>query len=284
MRPTPAIRRVCVVVLDGLRPDALDVFDLVSLQRLRAHGAATLTASTVRPSVTWPAMTSLLVGVSPSTHGITRDTPHLPRPKAELQPLSATLGAAGMPSSAHFASLGLLYRPLGSYIAKRLGFYRAQFQGETAPEIARAAARTIDEQDTGLLLFHLPDADRAGHDHGWMSPEYGAAARRLDAALGLIVEMAAINRDPGTLLIALADHGGGGVDRRNHMSNHPVDTTIPIIVAGAGVCAGDLHAGTTLLDVPKTVAWALGVRAPASWTGRALTEAFAVREPAIAVA
>ena len=33
MRPTPAMRRTIVLVLDGLRPDAIDAFELPHLQR-----------------------------------------------------------------------------------------------------------------------------------------------------------------------------------------------------------------------------------------------------------
>ena len=59
MRPTPAIRRTIVLVLDGLRPDAIDAFELPHLQRLRRRSAYTMSATTIAPSVTWPAMTSL---------------------------------------------------------------------------------------------------------------------------------------------------------------------------------------------------------------------------------
>jgi phosphopentomutase len=116
-----------------------------------------------------------------------------------------------------------------------------------------------------------------------MSPEYGAAARRLDAALGLLAAMADATTDRSTVLIALADHGGGGVCRTHHDSPHRHDRTIPIIVVGGTVRSGTLVRSPSLLDVPATVAWTLRVAPPPSYAGRPLTEAFGRRgEPAAA--
>src|SRR5689334_8442175 len=67
------IRRVIIVVLDGLRPDAIERFDLAHTRRLIGRGASTLRGTTVAPSITTAAMTSLLTGVSPARHGITTD-------------------------------------------------------------------------------------------------------------------------------------------------------------------------------------------------------------------
>jgi hypothetical protein len=46
---SPPVRRVILVVLDGLRPDALDAFALDHLRRLTALGAFTPHAQTVAP-------------------------------------------------------------------------------------------------------------------------------------------------------------------------------------------------------------------------------------------
>ena len=69
--------------------------------------------------------------------------------------------------------------------------------------------------------------------------------------------------------------GGGGASPRNHHSTHPLDLTIPIVIAGGQVARTTLPTGSSLLDVPATVAWALGIQPPASWDGRPLHEAFA---------
>ncbi len=268
------IRRVIVVVLDGLRPDAIDAFDLATLRRLAARHASTRAATTVAPSVTAAAMGSLLTGVSPERHGLTSDRFHVPRSRGPVSPLPRLLAEAGYLSTACLADVPLLYRRIARALARRLGVARPSFDGRGADEILHAALPALRSQRSGLLLLHWPDGDRAGHAAGWMSPAYGDAARRMDAALGRLIDLTGLEHDPTTVLIALADHGGGGVDPRNHDSAHPFDRTIPIVVAGGTVVPGSLRAGTSILDVPATVLWALGIAPPPIYEGRPMVEAF----------
>src|SRR5581483_10613816 len=100
MHSPRAIKRVVVVVTDALRPDAIEKFDLVSLRQLHHHGASTLAATTVQPSVTAAAMTSLLTGVAPDVHGLQSDRFHIPKPRGPILPLPRALAAAGFPSTA----------------------------------------------------------------------------------------------------------------------------------------------------------------------------------------
>lgn len=270
MDASSPVRRVVLVVLDGLRADAIDTLALPHLTRLRALGASTLAAETVAPSVTAAAMTSLLTGVPPTVHGLTSDRFHIPRTRARLQPLPRVLEHSGHPTSAFIREIPRLYRGLATRIVRQLGAGDARFVGHNAPEILLAARGTLARQRRGLILMHWPDADLAGHDHGWMSAPYVEAARRLDATLGLLAAFIEIERDPHTLLIALADHGGGGADPRDHDSPHPLDRTIPIVAVGGGVAPGCSLGAASLLDVPATVLAALGVPQPAEYAGRPL--------------
>lgn len=268
------IRRVIVVVLDGLRPDAIDAFDLHTLHGLAARGAHTMSARTVAPSVTAAAMGSLLTGVRPELHGLTSDRFHPPRTRGAVSPLPRILGEAGYLTTACLADVPLLYRRIARALARRLGVARPSFSGGGAEAILGAARPWLSSQRSGLLLFHWPDADRAGHAEGWMSPAYGAAARRMDAALARLVQWTSVESDPSTVLICLADHGGGGARAHDHDSAHPADRTIPIVMAGGAVIAGRrLRADTSILDVPATVVWALGIAPPAVYEGRPLVEA-----------
>lgn len=270
MDASSPVRRVVLVVLDGLRADAIDTLALPHLRRLRSLGASTLAAQTVAPSVTAAAMTSLLTGVPPTVHGLTSDRFHIPRTRARLQPLPRVLEHAGYPTTAFVREIPRLYRGVATRIVRQLGAGDARFVGHNAPEILLAARNTLATQRRGLVLIHWPDADMAGHEHGWMSGPYAEAARRLDATLGLLAGLIEIERDPYTLLIALADHGGGGVDPRDHDSDHPIDRTVPIVAVGGGVAAGASLGAAHLLDVPATVLAVLGVPQPEEYTGRPL--------------
>ena len=280
MSTPTAIRRVIIVVLDGLRPDAIDAFDLSTIRAMALNGASTMCARTVSPSCTWPAMTSLLSGMSPETHGILRDSLHVPRPKTPLQPLPALVSRAGYHSATFVRALPALYRGTARLIAKRLGFAEAHFAGATAEEVTMAASTNLRSQERGLIVMHWADADQAGESCGWMTPEYGDACRRLDSALGLVTKLTSCSSDPHTLVIALADHGGGGVTLNDHCEEHPLNWTIPLILSGGSVRNTTLEEAH-LLDVPATAAWALGVARPPVYTGRVLIEALGSDEEQI---
>ncbi len=279
----PDVRRVIVVVLDGVRPDAIDAFDMVNLRRLMTIGAASRAGTTVSPSITTAAMTSLLTGVSPATHGIRADRFRLPW-TTSLSPIAGLLAKHGYTSSAFMAELPTLLRGLASRVGQKLGFGSLRATGRSATEVLFAARSTVRAQRNGLIVLHWPDADRAGHSHGWMSEVYADACSRLDDMLGLLTAFANVPSDPRTVLIALADHGGGGVSPNDHDAEHPINRTIPIVIAGGAVGACELDA-PRLLDVAPTILWALGVGVPPSFEGRALHEAFlALEAPETAVA
>lgn len=275
MNASPRVSRVIVVVLDGLRSDAIPLFGLDRIATLAVGGAHTFAARTVVPSVTAAAMTSLFAGVGPRLHGMQGERFRMPRPSIALDPLTQVLASSGFETSAHLARIPLAYRGLASRLARMLGVRRARFSGRTSSEILDAARDTLISQRRGLIFLHWPDADRAGHEHGWTTRPYATAARRLDSSLGRLDDMTGASRDPETLLIAFADHGGGGRCSHHHDSTHPRDLTIPIVLAGGRVAVGELAPQTSLLDIPPTILWALGITPPASYSGRTLLEAFA---------
>lgn len=275
-----AVRRVILVVLDGLRPDAIPRFGLERITQLAHSGASTMLGRTVSPSVTACAMASLLTGADPARHGLQSDQFHIPRPGGALHPLPRVLAGHGLPTTAFLARLPLLFAPIATRIAAHVGA-KARFAGRDAADIVTVARPTLGAQRRGLVLLHFPDADRVGHAAGWMSAAYADAARAMDQALGRVVDAVGLD-DPETLLIALADHGGGGQRADHHDSDHPLDRTIPIMLGGAAVRRGELAAGTSLLDVPATICAALGVPRPESYPGTPLLGALHQAHDALA--
>ncbi|HWE42654.1 MAG TPA: alkaline phosphatase family protein [Gemmatimonadaceae bacterium] len=263
------VRRVIAVVLDGLRPDAIDRFGMTQVQQLAERGAFTATGTTVSPSVTAAAMTSLFTGVGPEQHGVTSDRFHIPRPRIRLDPLPAVLDRAGLPVATFVRKLPLLFRPLGRACATHLRVRAPTFRGADAWSILGAARGTLHSQRSGLIFLHWPDADDAGHDHGWMSPDYGRACRVLDTAIGALARETDVLSDPETLLVVLADHGGGGFELRDHDGDHPDNLTIPVLMAGGAVGRRHFDGRVSIVDIAPTIASALGVAPPPSWCGRA---------------
>jgi predicted AlkP superfamily pyrophosphatase or phosphodiesterase len=272
IRPSP-VQRVVLVVLDGLRPDAIARFRLHRVANFARRGASTFRAQTVRPSITPCAMASLLTGASPERHGMQSERFRLPRSRGPVHPLARELARHSLPSSFFMPQVPFLMRGIAGRLATALGLGLFRHHGQNADEVLAAARSTIASQRRGLIVLHWLDADRAGHASGWMSPEYCAAAERMDAALGAL-EAAVDLDDPTTLMIALADHGGGGATPKHHDSAHPLDTTIPVMLAGGAVVPCELGAGVSLTDVPATILWALGLARPESYVGRPLLQAF----------
>jgi arylsulfatase A-like enzyme len=278
MHYDPVVRRVVAVILDGLRPDAIQRFNLETIHRLMAGGAWTLHGATVAPSVTTAAVTSLMTGVSPSQHGLAGDHLFIPRAKNHLTPLPKQLSASGLPSSGFMGQVPAIFRGVAARVGRRLGLDTLRLAGNCASDVLEAARPTLAAQRGGLILLHWADADRAGHDHGWMSREYAEGCRRLDTALETLV---GIVDDSETLIVGLADHGGGGRVPNDHESDHALDRTIPIFLYGAGVVPRPLGPAR-LLDVPPTILSALGVTVPPTYEGRILWEAFAMPEAVVA--
>lgn len=275
-RPAPC-GRVILLVLDGLRPDAVPRFGLHHIAGLARRGAATMLARTVSPSVTAAAMASLLTGAPPTVHGVASNRFHLPRPRGPVDPLPRTLARAGYASSIFISAVPFGFNGLAQRISSHLGFTATSIGGRSADDVLGRAIPTLQEQRRGLVMMHWADADRAGHAEGWMSEPYADAARVLDGAVGSLMAMPEVADDPSTLVIALADHGGGGARSHEHDGAHPLDHTIPIILAGPAIRPGDLGSGHSILDLPPTICWALGVPRPGSHAGSALAHAFRER-------
>jgi predicted AlkP superfamily pyrophosphatase or phosphodiesterase len=267
-------RRVVLLVLDGLRADLVGDPRFPHLRALRDASAHTLRATTVSPSVTAVAMTSLLSGVSPQTHGVTSDRFRVPTPRVPLETIPQVVRQAGLSAQGYVRQVPWLIRPLARRIVAALGVSTATFATANAHALLTAALPALREQREGFIVIHWPDCDAIGHRTGWMSAAYLAAVTRMDSALGVLRrELAATRED--TLLIALADHGGGGRIATHHDSDHPLDVTIPIFLDGAGVHTQRLRDGHSILDVSATVLWALGLTVPAQYGGTPLRQAFA---------
>jgi arylsulfatase A-like enzyme len=257
--PTPAAAKVLILSVDGLRPDALDEEGVSSIPALMARGATAQAATTIVPSLTLPAHTSMLTGYAPAAHGVLWNDW---RPDAP----------AAVPSI--------------FLIARRAGFRtvlvagKQKFRSFDAPGCLDAfAVRTGDvavaneavvQMAAGfdLMLVHLPDVDAVGHLSGWLSPAYLEQVAETDRALGRIL----LALPAGTTVILTADHGGHG---KTHGLDQPSDMSIPWIVAGPGVAQGSILAvRVTTMDTAATALHVLGLRLPTGASGRPVLEAF----------
>lgn len=272
------MRRLVIVLVDGLRPDAISPTVMPSLDALGRSYTLARHAQTVRPSATVAALASLATGVGPETHRLIEPgLEFLPRLRT-ICPVPRVLSRAGIPTDVVTADLGPAALPVAWALASTAGARRLVAKGSQARDTAAAAHRLLSQPEERLVFIYLPDCDRAGHAHGWMSDRYLEAAAEVDAAVGLLSGWT-----DEAVVIVTADHGGGGVTANEHNEPHPTNDHIPLIVAGPGVTRRhQLTRTLSLLDVPATVLWWFGVPVPGAYEGRPLADAF-VRAPRPAV-
>jgi hypothetical protein len=273
------MRRLIFILADGLRPDAISSSLMPSLHAMGGAFTRVLQARTVRPSATVAALASLATGVGPDTHRLIEPgLGFLPR-LGSLRPVARELGKAGIPVDIVTTDLGATALPVAWALSATAGVRRLHPVGQRARDTASFAHRLLSERDERLLFLYLPDCDRAGHAHGWMSDRYLEAAQEVDAC----VEALSPWTEEATFIVT-ADHGGGGVQPTEHDEAHPVNDAIPLVIAGPGVARHHRVARpVSLLDLPATILWWFGVEVPACYEGLPLAEAFR-RTPAMAVA
>jgi predicted AlkP superfamily phosphohydrolase/phosphomutase len=261
----------CIVVLtDGLRPDAITRLHAPALSALGGAYTRAQGATTIRPSVTVAALASLATGVAPATHGLTEPGLGFLGRLGSLRPLARELSRRRIPTVVAAGAPAPRSRPVAWALVSCAGAQRLIMARGDARDVVRTATPALAALHHGLGFVYLPDCDRAGHAHGWMSAAYHQAVATVDAAVGLLVRFL-----DDSLIIVVSDHGGGGVVPTDHDLPHPVNDAIPLILAGAGVRRHRLIASpVSLLDVPATVLRWFGVPIPEVYEGRPLDEAF----------
>lgn len=264
---------VAFFMLDGARPDALAQASLPHLSAFRARASWSMTAQSVMPSYTLPCHFSIFHSVPPARHGVTSNTY---TPMARPLPGLVEVATAAGKTSAFFYNwepLRDLSRPEQLHYAYyRNNNLRIDGDDATADEVVRylEVAKTIRPDDKPDFLFvYFGTVDTAGHGFGWMSDGYLRQLERVDACFGRV--MAALPPDAHAL--AHSDHGG---HERNHGTDHPLDMTIPWMVAGPRIKRNHaIAAPISLMDTAPTLAALLGLKPHPQWEGRCPDEIFA---------
>jgi len=265
LTPAPLARRVLILSIDGLRPEAISLAPMPNLISLMQSGAYTLSAQTIFPSSTLPAHTSMLSGLCPSKHGVNWND-YLPeKGYANVTDIFDIAHAAGLQTVMFVGKekLRQITEPSSTDIF--------EYINDRDLVIAERLIANFPA-DFGLMFVHFPATDWMGHEYGWLSGEQLSVVYRADQALGsLLAELDARGLREQTLIIVTADHGGRGT---SHGSSLPEDMTIPWVAAGAGIRSTQLTSQVYTMDTAATAAYALGLSIPAEWDGVPVYEAF----------
>jgi len=258
-----------LVLIDGLRPDALSAVDCPNFDTLRARGAWTLQATSLMPSITLPCITSIFHSLPPERHRVlTNDWVAMAHPVPGLIDLAHEDGLRTA-SFYNWEPLRDLSRPK----SLSLSTFRANSHDPEGDQIlADEAAPLIRTDENGFSFVYFGTVDVAGHAYGWMSDEYLAQLARVDGALGTL--LSALPAE--TAVLVQADHGGHD---HAHGTEAPEDMLIPWIIAGPGIRRGyEIQSPVNLLDTAPTLARALGIAPHPEWEGKPVEEILAPSE------
>ncbi|PKN94549.1 MAG: hypothetical protein CVU44_05560 [Chloroflexi bacterium HGW-Chloroflexi-6] len=261
----PRPRRVLILSIDGLRPDAISLAPMPNLLELMRTGAYSMAAQTIFPSATLPSHASMLTGQCPDKHGINWND--------------------YLPENGYAAGQSLFRLAKDAQMRTIMFVGKEKLRQVTPPETTDVyryindrdlviTAEIIPELQKGfdLTFIHFPTADWMGHEYGWLSPEQFSVLRRADEAIGnILAALAESGLREETLFIITADHGG---HEQTHGSSLREDMTIPWIINGPGVVPGEIKVSINTTDTAATAAWALGLPIPAEWDGIPVQEAF----------
>ena len=254
------MKKTILILVDGMRPDAVVRTGHRVVDELKAHSVYTLGAQTVMPSVTLPCHMSLFHSVTPQRHGILSNT-YVPQVRP-VRGLCEVLSAADKKCAFFFnwEELRDLSRPgslaYSKFISGRYG-YEASNEALTDDAIAYVNAEKPD-----FAFLYLGFVDEAGHGYGWMGEEYMYSVKE---SLDCIERVMNSVPEDYTIIIT-ADHGGHD---RSHGSDMPEDMTIPLFVYDRAREGGEL-ADANIMDIAPTITALAGVSPDRDWEGHDL--------------
>ena len=250
--------RVVLILVDGMRPDALEGNKNVS--RFMNESSWTLNARTVFPSVTLPCHMSMFHSVPPERHGVLTNTfTPMVRP---VDGLFDVIHNSGKEAAIFYSweQLRDVYRPghIRHVLMARERTYDIRTENVTS-----ATIEYIRKYNADLIFTYLGWPDAAGHNSGWMNEEYMNAVWRSWESIYRILEVI----DDDTCVIVTADHGGHG---RSHGTDAPEDMIIPAFFRGKPFSPGKEIYGVSIMDIAPTATAILGINAPSEWEGKSL--------------
>ena len=254
------MRKVQLILIDGMRPDALTGCGSPDASWLLAHTLYTLSGQTVAPPVTLPCHMSLFHSVDPARHGVTINvyTPQV-RPIDGLFECLGRTCRCGM--YYNWEELRDVSRP-GS-LAESVCFSQyAHGYAQSNAMVTEAAIRGMRDHGMDMTFTYLGWADEAGHEHGWMSEPYLLAVRESLRSVRQLIDQAPAR----CVTLVLADHGG---HERTHGLVIPEDMIIPVMIHGAGE-VGQMTQTVSIKDIAPTIAALMGCPVPKEWEGRNL--------------
>ena len=224
--PAPAPPTVLLLSIDGLRADRVERGYSPNLARLAREGVHATGMRPSYPSLTFPNHYTLVTGLRPDHHGIIHNSMsagdlgdfRLNDPSAVRnpawwggEPIWVGVEKAGY-KSATWSWPGSEAAIQGIQANQRHPYDESVALPERMQQVLSWLEGAPDGRRPRLVAAYMEQVDKAGHNHGPDSPEYAAALRDVDQAIGLLLDgMARDGLLETTNVIVVSDHGMANV-------------------------------------------------------------------------
>lgn len=264
-------RHVVLIVVDGLRPDAIERAPAPNVARLAREGRTAPEARAVGIPETLPGFVSMVTGLPPARHRITYNNDR--RTPLALPSLFTRVREARGRAAIYYgkSKLDMLAAPETVSVRRGPGPDNAGWGVGAGALLAEAFAQDFAAQPLHFALVHVREPDFVGHRDGWMTPRYLAAVRDADEAVGIV--LAAIAASPvadRTFVLLTSDHGGRGTS--HHAGGGEDSWIIPWMCRGPRITPGTIAETPTLMDIAPTALALLGLPPLRDVEGRPIAE------------
>ena len=272
---------VVLFVLEGFGQDSLKTGAMPVVSTLVKNGSVAWSAMAVNPPLRLPTMASIFTGLPVEKHGMDWDTFDFARGYPRPPLMFDYLDLGGGKDTAVFFMDESLYQ-----LARPSSYVDYQICGRLRPECRAATVvmyikEYFKKGEQGgynhyvyglphLLIVHLPDAGRAGAEHGWTSKAYAAGLKDVDDAIGSILGIYKTYKLLDHTMVIVTALNGIGESKQNGSLPH-----VPWIASGANIKAGHTIATpVSIIDTGATVMRAFGLETHMEWQSRPVEEIF----------
>ncbi|MCF6245917.1 MAG: alkaline phosphatase family protein [Desulfobacula sp.] len=174
-----------LVIIDGLRSDALEKAHTPTLDYLMNIGSYSYHVNTVKPTMTLPSHFSVFTSLEPYSHGVLTNNA-LPNMAVAAQSLFYHVKNQSGTVAAFYSWEHL--RNLAMPGTMDYSFFRRINSEKDLIILANNALFHIVNENPSFSFLYFEWTDIIGHEYGWMSSEYLKALEITDYALGIIVD------------------------------------------------------------------------------------------------
>ena len=276
VRSKVVAERIIAIGLDGISVDGYQTAKHPNLDRLMADGTLSLTTRNVMPSVTLPNWTSHLTASGPEQHGVLDNGWELDK---------VVLPAVDTDADGYYPSIFKIFKDnvpgakaafyynwaelINSFNKNYMDEVSFEENDEYLKNYDKAFDFVVRNQNNPTMVFlYSVHTDHAGHDYGWMSPEYITSIEEVDVHIGeLMDKLKEVGLYEGTHFMFFTDHGG--VPGKGHGGVTAMDLEVPWAITGPGIRKGAImEEPNNSINTARVMAYLFGCKEiPLSWTG-----------------